>query len=68
MENFGFLEILIIAINVVVSYWGFNNRAAFDAGLFRVGSILQGKEYYRLISSGFLHVSWSHLGLNMLSL
>src|SRR5439155_6170860 len=31
-------------------------------------SILAGKEYYRLVTSAFLHADWQHLIVNMLSL
>lgn len=67
MGDFGVLGIIIILANVTISIQGFNNRGAFEAGTFQVGSVLQGKEYYRLLTSGFLHVSWSHLFFNMLS-
>ncbi len=68
LQNFGILEIIIIIANVTISWQGFNNPAAFEAGTFQVGKVLHGKEYYRLLTSGFLHVSWPHLFFNMLSL
>ncbi len=68
LDNFGILEIIIILANVTVSIQGFNNPSGFEAGTFQVGKVLHGKEYYRLLTSGFLHVSWAHLFFNMLSL
>ena len=58
----------IIIINVVFSYKGLNNDLFFDAYKFEVDKILINKDYKRLITSGFLHVSWMHLIFNMLSL
>ena len=59
---------LIIAINVVFSLQGFNNRAFIDKYVFDIGKIRYGKEYVRLLTSGFLHANWSHLLFNMLTL
>lgn len=62
------ISFAIIVLNVIVSWQGFKNGSFFDRFSFRVDSILKNKEYIRLISSGFLHVSWTHLLLNMISL
>lgn len=56
--------ILIIAI-CVISYQALQNEAFFQKYLFRVDDVLIHKEYYRLISSGFLHINYLHLGLNI---
>lgn len=58
----------IIATNVVVSMIGFNNYSFRERYLFSPYAILSGKEYDRLITSGFLHANWMHLFFNMLSL
>ena len=63
-----FISIIIIGVNVFVSYRGFNSPVFFDKYKFNVDSILLEKDYKRLITSGFLHVSWSHLLFNMFSL
>lgn len=68
MSSNGILGFILIVINVVVSYQGFNNHAFFDGYKFDVDAILKRKDYKRLITSGFLHVSWLHLGFNMFSL
>jgi membrane associated rhomboid family serine protease len=68
LGSLGILEIIIILANITISIQGFNNPAAFESGTFQVGKVLQGKEYQRLLTSGFLHVSWPHLFFNMLSL
>ncbi len=59
---------IIIAITAVVSYKGFNDRLFFEKYMLRVGSVLKGKEYVRVVSSGFLHADWTHLFFNMFTL
>ncbi|TDP00778.1 rhomboid family protein [Flavobacterium sp. 245] len=68
MTNIGIISIIIIAINLVVSYKGFKDRMFFEKYKFQVDRILINKEYYRLLTSGFLHVDWMHLVFNMISL
>jgi membrane associated rhomboid family serine protease len=53
---------------VIFSYRGLNNQPFFEAYMFEVNKILIKKDYKRIISSGFLHVSWTHLIFNMISL
>ncbi|MGH2666385.1 rhomboid family intramembrane serine protease [Flavobacterium sp.] len=68
MTEIGIIGLLLIIANVVFSYKGFSNGLLFDSYKFEVDKILINKDYKRLITSGFLHVSWSHLIFNMLSL
>lgn len=68
MTETGIIGLVLIAINVAFSYKGLSDRVFFDQYKFEVNRILKYKEYRRLITSGFLHVSWLHLVLNMLSL
>ncbi|RZJ52814.1 MAG: rhomboid family intramembrane serine protease, partial [Flavobacterium sp.] len=49
-------------------YKGFKDSSFFDKYKFEVDKILINKEYYRLITSSFLHIDWYHLIFNMLSL
>ncbi|HDQ72468.1 MAG TPA: rhomboid family intramembrane serine protease [Chloroflexi bacterium] len=58
----------IIIFTVYGSYRGFQSPSFQRRYTFSTGRVLQGKEYYRLISSGFLHANWLHLMLNMLAL
>ncbi|MEL7482039.1 MAG: rhomboid family intramembrane serine protease [Pseudomonadota bacterium] len=58
---------LIIA-NVILSFAGFNSEAFIRRNLFIVGPILQGQQYHRLITSGFLHANGMHLFFNMITL
>ncbi|MBN1123775.1 MAG: rhomboid family intramembrane serine protease [Sedimentisphaerales bacterium] len=58
----------IIAITVVVSYRGLMYPSLMDQYLFEPARILRDKEYYRLVTSGFLHADGIHLLFNMYSL
>ena len=68
MPNAGIIVLLLIVITTLVSYKGFSNRLFFDGYKFEVDRILINKDYKRLITSGFLHVNWTHLIFNMFSL
>ena len=63
---FGKLVIALIILNVAVSLIAFGNFRSFEKLKFRIGDILgPNKEYYRLITSAFVHVNYFHLFLNM---
>ena len=68
MPHFAFIAIVIFIVNLIVTYQGLRSSSYFDRYSFSIDSILVRKEYIRLISSGFLHVSWLHFILNMISL
>ena len=59
--------LVLVGVTVLISYAGFANPRFFEKNDFHVGMVLGRKEYYRMISSGFLHVSWTHLLFNMFS-
>jgi len=59
---------VIIALTVWVSWQGFKSFAFEQKYIFNPEAILAGKEFYRLVTSAFLHSGWPHLILNMLSL
>ncbi len=61
------ITILIILINVIVSYKGFGDQIFFEKYKFQISPILNG-EKIRMLTSGFLHVDTSHLLFNMLTL
>ena len=62
------LTYALLAANVILSLMAFGDERFLNKGLFIVGPILRDKQYYRLISSGFLHGSQTHLLVNMLTL
>ena len=53
----------IIAINIVVYFWTVAGNQEFDLGLSKF--YIDNGEYYRIITSGFLHFSFLHVGMNM---
>lgn len=60
--------LILIFANVIFSYSGFKDFRYVEESVFNVDKILIGKEYKRLISSGFVHANWWHLGFNMMAL
>jgi membrane associated rhomboid family serine protease len=61
------IVIAIIISNVLFSYKGIQDRLFLDKYKFQVGSILDGQKI-RLLTSGFLHADYIHLGFNMYAL
>ena len=61
------ITIIIIALNAIASFKGFNDFSFFEKYKFSVGAISRG-EKIRMLSSGFLHVNPQHLFFNMFSL
>lgn len=68
MQSSPIFLFLLIVVTVLVSYKGLTNNLFFESYEFQVDRILVKKDYRRLITSGFLHVSWLHLFFNMFSL
>ena len=68
MPDLPIITYLLIAVTLFFSYKGFKDRLFFERYIFEVDGILIGREYDRLLGSGFLHVGWAHLLFNMLSL
>ncbi len=64
----GVVPFLLILVNIIMSFQGFRNQWFLDRYKFDVEKILVYKEYKRLLTSGFLHINWLHLILNMLTL
>jgi membrane associated rhomboid family serine protease len=59
------VTLFLTLIIVIFSYQGLQNKTFFDKYAFNIEGVLRYKEYYRLISSGFLHGSWWHLLFNL---
>lgn len=58
----------IIILTTLVSWKAFGDRVFLEKLIFRPERILAGKEYYRVVTAGFLHGDWPHLFMNMFSL
>jgi len=59
------LTLLIVIFTCVISIWAFNNQQVFDKLKHHPVSEYNHKEYYRILTSGFLHGDYFHLFLNM---
>lgn len=59
------ISILLILITIAASYWVWQNPSAMDKYSFRPERVAKNKEYYRFITSSFLHVNGTHLFFNM---
>lgn len=62
------VAILLILANGGFTYRGLTDRTFMKKHQFEVDPILIGKDYQRLIYSGFLHVGWMHFAFNMWAL
>jgi membrane associated rhomboid family serine protease len=67
IQNMSQAVLILIVVNVLFTLKGFGDHLFFDKFKFQVNQILKG-EKIRMISSGFLHVDWLHLGFNMYAL
>lgn len=67
MENINQAVLILIISNVLVSMKGFKEYSFLEKYKFQVNKILSG-EKIRILTSGFLHADWMHLGFNMYAL
>ena len=58
----------MVILTIVISYRAFRNEGLMQRYLFAVDGIKKYGEYYRLVSSGFIHADWRHLLFNMYAL
>ncbi|MBT8178504.1 MAG: rhomboid family intramembrane serine protease [Eudoraea sp.] len=65
--NIHLATVAIIAANVLISLRGFNDLRFFERYKFNIGAIQSGQKN-RMFTSGFLHVDFAHLFLNMFTL
>ena len=59
------VTLIIVIVTVLFSMQAFSNPSIFDKFKHCPYIEHRHKEYYRWISSGFLHVDYLHLGVNM---
>jgi membrane associated rhomboid family serine protease len=57
-----------LAIIVVFSVYGFNDRSAMNKYMFHPYSIHHGREHYRFLTHAFIHGDFIHLAFNCLTL
>ncbi len=61
------VSLAILVITIIISVLGFTNSELQAKLLHNPFLAHTNKQYYRLLSSGFIHSGWSHLGFNMLT-
>ncbi|MCV9388454.1 rhomboid family intramembrane serine protease [Reichenbachiella ulvae] len=59
------LTLVLIIITVVISYAAFQNPNLKYKLMFNPVHVADQGQWFRLISSGFVHSNWVHLGFNM---
>lgn len=62
------VTLIIVIITVGISLLGFNNHKLIGDLIFDPVRVNNNKQYYRFITSGFIHADYIHLTFNMLSL
>lgn len=67
MYQIDVVTIVIIVINLAISFKGFQDEVFKVKYFFNIGGIQRG-EQYRFLTSGFLHADQQHLLFNMLTL
>lgn len=60
--------LIIIIVTCIISIPAFSNPSRMYAWMFNPYQVVYRKQYYRLITSGFLHADYVHLIFNMLTL
>ncbi len=60
--------IIIIIITALISIAGFSNSTIIDKLILWPRKMDNPAEYYRLLTSGFIHADWPHLIFNMITL
>jgi len=67
MGELSLATLVVIAVNVLVSFKGFSDQSFFNKYKFNIADIKGGSKY-QILTSGFLHVDTGHLFVNMLTL
>jgi len=62
------MTIFIIIVTSLISIVAFGNRELFEKLQLNPYKVYHKKEWYRIISHGFLHADWVHLIINMIVL
>ncbi len=62
------ITIILIALNALVSFIGFSNSEMVNKTIMWPYRVKREHQYYRLVTSGFLHADWMHLFFNMFTL
>lgn len=59
------ITLIIVGITVLISYFALENQGLSQQLRHSPYIESRNKEYWRMLTSGFIHGSWIHLGINM---
>src|SRR5688572_27530051 len=62
------VTLILIAANVILSIACFNNQELMAKMIMWPYGVKRYNQYYRFITSGFIHANWMHLIFNMFTL
>lgn len=62
------ITLILVIITSAISIYAFNNYGLMDKLLLNPYRVTRKNEYYRFVTSGFVHADFGHLIFNMLSL
>ena len=62
------VTVIIIVVTAIISIMAWNNYSLMNRWIMNPYQVANRGQYYRLITSGFLHADWGHLIFNMISL
>ena len=62
------VTLILIIITAAASFYGWNNTAIQNKWMFNPFAVYHNKQYYRFLSSGFIHSNTVHLLFNMIAL
>jgi len=62
------ITLALIAANCIISFMAFKNNVLLNKLIFHPPDITKNKQWYRFITSGFIHKDFNHLLFNMITL
>ena len=62
------VTLILIILTAGISIYAWSNQDLMQKWIFHPYSVRKRHEYYRFVTSGFLHADWTHLLLNMFSI
>ena len=62
------ISIILIAISVITTIYAWNHQDKYRKWMLNPYAVIHKQQYYRLITSGFIHNGWVHLLFNMITL
>ena len=62
------ITLILVVITSGISYYAFSNYSLMDKLILNPYKVSKRREYYRFVTSGFVHADFGHLIFNMLSL